>query len=80
MSNPVFAFKLANSGSELSLGGLDPNVYSGTPTYTDVTLEGYWQINFDALTVDGSAVVGTTAAMVEPVRLLQSFNFLANMS
>jgi cathepsin D len=65
----VFAFKLAESGSELTIGGLNSALYSGTPTYTPVTQQGYWQIQFSALKVGSSTVVGSTAAIVDSVRL-----------
>lgn len=64
-SSSVFAFHLAESGSELTIGGLDSSVYSGTPAYTSVTQQGYWQINFDSLTVGGSEAVGSTSAIVD---------------
>ena len=79
-SSPVFAFELANNGSKLSIGGLDSSVYSGTPTYTEVTQKGFWQITFSSLTVNGSRVVGSTSAIVDSVRMLQSFIFLSDIS
>jgi cathepsin D len=65
----VFAFKLAESGSELTVGGLNSALYSGSPIYTPVTKQGYWQIQFSALKVGGSTVLGSTAAIVDSVRL-----------
>lgn len=64
-TSSVFAFKLAESGSELTIGGLNSALYSGTPIYTDVTQEGYWQIDFDALKVGSKSVAGSTAAIVD---------------
>lgn len=64
-TSSVFAFKLAESGSELSIGGLDSNAYSGSPTYTSVTKQGYWQITFSSLTVGGTSAVGSTTAIVD---------------
>jgi len=78
-SNPVFAFKLADSGSKLSIGGLDPSVYSGTPAYTSVTQQGYWQITFSSLTVGGSPVISSSTAVVDSVCILQTFLFLTNI-
>ena len=66
-TSSVFAFKLAGSGSELTLGGLNSALYSGTPTYTPVTQEGYWQIQFSSLKVGSTSVVGSTAAIVDSV-------------
>lgn len=64
-SSPVFAFKLAESGSELTIGGLNSALYSGTPVYTPVTQQGYWQINFSSLKVGGTSVLGSTSAIVD---------------
>lgn len=36
-SDAVFAFKLTSSGSELTLGGTDPSLYTGDFTYVPVT-------------------------------------------
>jgi cathepsin D len=74
-SSPVFAFKLAESSSELSIGGLDSSVYTGTPAYTSVTQQGYWQITFSSLTVGGSSAVGSTSAIVDSVRLISILDF-----
>lgn len=38
-SQPVFAFKLASSGAELDVGGLNTRLYSGPVTYIPVTQE-----------------------------------------
>lgn len=37
LPDPVFAFKLASSGSELRIGGVDTSLYTGSFTYTPVT-------------------------------------------
>lgn len=39
VSDPVFAFKLASSGSELRIGGVNTALYTGSFTYTPVTLQ-----------------------------------------
>jgi cathepsin D len=66
-SQSVFAFKLAESGSELTLGGLNADLYTGTPVYTPVTQEGYWQISFTNAKVGTTQVVGQTSAIVDSV-------------
>lgn len=66
-TDPVFAMKLTANGSELTLGGLNQQLYTGEITYTPVTQEGYWQINFDALNIDGKQVVSQTSAIVDSV-------------
>ncbi|KZT25187.1 acid protease [Neolentinus lepideus HHB14362 ss-1] len=65
VDQPVFAFKLAESGSELTLGGTDGNAYSGSFAYTDVTDEGYWQVQMDGATVDNQNAVGEVAAIID---------------
>jgi cathepsin D len=66
--SPVFAMKLTASGAELSLGGLDSDLYKGDVTYISVSQQGYWQSTFDALNVAGQGVVGSTACIVDSVR------------
>lgn len=39
VASPVFAFKLATSGSELYLGGTDKSKYTGSFSYAPVTSE-----------------------------------------
>jgi cathepsin D len=66
--SPVFAMKLAASGSELTLGGLNSDLYTGDVTYVPVSQQGYWQTSFDALKVGGNQVVGSTSCIVDSVR------------
>jgi Eukaryotic aspartyl protease len=66
-SNPVFAMKLTSSGSELTIGGVNPDLYTGDFTYVPVVKEGYWQIIFDSLNVNGQQVVGSNNAIVDSV-------------
>jgi cathepsin D len=64
-----FAFRLVSPLS-LTLGGLDPSLFTGEPTYTPVTHEGYWQIEFSTLKIgDASVVEFPTPAIVDSVRL-----------
>ncbi|GBE79958.1 Aspartic protease [Sparassis crispa] len=57
---PVFAFKLAQNGSELFLGGVNPALYTGDFTYADLTGDGFWMIGVDAMAFNGSAVTNIT--------------------
>ena len=50
VSDAVFGFTLLDSGAELYLGGTDSSKFSGDLTYTPVTTQGYWQINFGGIT------------------------------
>ncbi|KAG8724397.1 Type I transmembrane sorting receptor [Ceratobasidium sp. 395] len=57
----IFAFRLATSGSELYLGGVDSAKYTGTITYVPLTSKTYW------LTTGSSSVgstVGYSGAMI----------------
>ncbi|KAH7890072.1 aspartic peptidase domain-containing protein [Phlebopus sp. FC_14] len=65
VSDPVFAFKLASSGSELSIGGVNSALYSGSITYTQVTQQGFWQVNVDALSADGADIITDFSAIVD---------------
>ncbi|KAH9988225.1 Asp-domain-containing protein [Russula vinacea] len=51
LASPVFSFKLASSGSELSLGGVDPNYDDDDFTWVALSNAGYWQAFFDKITV-----------------------------
>ncbi|KAH7335762.1 aspartic peptidase domain-containing protein [Rhizoctonia solani] len=55
ISAPTFAFRLATTGSELCLGGVDTAKYTGSISYVSLTSKTYW------LTT-GSSSVGSTVA------------------
>ncbi|KAI0037070.1 acid protease [Vararia minispora EC-137] len=57
ITEPVFSFKLATEGSELFIGGTDANLFTGNFTFVNVTQQGYWQVEMDALTVNGQNVI-----------------------
>ncbi|KAG1749570.1 aspartic peptidase domain-containing protein [Suillus lakei] len=61
----VFAFKLASSGSELRVGGVNSALYKGSFTYTPVTKKAYWQINGDGFGVNGKTAVNKFSAIVD---------------
>jgi len=63
-----FAFYLEKSGStggELTLGGVDSSKYSGSFTYTPVTIKGYWQFAMSKVSVGGSSFAGETKAIAD---------------
>jgi cathepsin D len=65
---PVFAMKLAASGSELTLGNLNQNLYTGNVTYVPMSSQqGYWQTTFDVLNVGSEQVVGSTTCIFDSV-------------
>src|ERR1700761_4851342 len=61
----VFGFKLAESGSELFVGGVDSSLISGSLTSVPVTPKGYWQIDMDSVNVNGKAAVKATQAIAD---------------
>jgi cathepsin D len=80
MSSPVFAFKMVEGGGELSIGGLDSSTYAGAPTYANVASSDKWVIMFDSITVGGTIVASNVSAVIDSVRLLQSFISPTNIS
>ncbi|KAH7919913.1 acid protease [Leucogyrophana mollusca] len=62
---PVFAFKLAHSGSELRIGGVNSALYKGAFTYTNVTEPAYWQITVDGVSANGTQVLSNVSAIVD---------------
>ncbi|EIN07945.1 acid protease [Punctularia strigosozonata HHB-11173 SS5] len=64
-SDSVFAFKLAQSGSELTIGGVNNALYTGSFTYVPVTYQGYWQVNMDGVNVNGGRVIGGTSVIID---------------
>ncbi|KAI0315028.1 acid protease [Amylostereum chailletii] len=65
VDSAVFAFKLAENGSELFLGGTNAALYSGNFTYVPVTQQAYWQVDVDGFDVDGQNVVRPSTAVVD---------------
>ncbi|VDB84888.1 unnamed protein product [Peniophora sp. CBMAI 1063] len=51
LPNPVFGFKLNDTGSELSFGSLNEDLYTGEVTYLPVQGDKYWQVEFDKMTL-----------------------------
>lgn len=68
LDSSVFSFKLSSSDSELFLGGTNDALYSGDITYTDVTQEGYWQVQMDSLSLASDSTMqisGSTASIID---------------
>ncbi|KAH8977676.1 acid protease [Lactarius akahatsu] len=61
----TFGFYFANKGSELFLGGTNNKLHDGDFTYVPVTNEGYWEINVDALYVNGRKVAGVRDSIID---------------
>jgi len=66
LEEPVFGFYLAESDSELIIGGRDNSRYSGDLTFVHVEKKGYWQTAFDAILVNGNVIsVSTQDAIID---------------
>ncbi|KAG6328714.1 hypothetical protein ID866_10375 [Astraeus odoratus] len=65
ISDPVFAFKLSPSGSELSIGSIDSALCTGPLTYAPITGAGFWQIQGDAISTHGKPAVKNFSAIVD---------------
>ncbi|KAF8129279.1 aspartic peptidase domain-containing protein [Boletus edulis] len=65
LSDLVFAFKLASSGSELYIGGVNQSLYKGNVTYAPVTVQAFWRINVDSLNANGQAISKNIPAIVD---------------
>ncbi|KAI0368282.1 acid protease [Pilatotrama ljubarskyi] len=66
VSEGVFGFKLASSGSELYLGGTDSKLYTGAIEYHDVdTSTGFWQITGAKAYVGSKAVVSNFETIID---------------
>ncbi|KIK96001.1 hypothetical protein PAXRUDRAFT_774687 [Paxillus rubicundulus Ve08.2h10] len=65
VDEPVFAFKLAASGSELFIGGTNTALYTGGFSYADVTQEGYWEVNMDNVESNGQTVLSNVDSIID---------------
>ncbi|KAH8997777.1 acid protease [Lactarius hatsudake] len=65
VSAPVFSFYLAESGSELYVGGTNQNHFTGSFTYVPVTTQGYWQTIFGGISVNGTPVFDGRDAIID---------------
>lgn len=64
-TSSVFAFKLAPSGSQLTIGGVNRNLYQGGFAYAPVTQAGYWQVNMDGVNVNNGQVLSETDSIID---------------
>jgi len=66
VSEGVFSFYLAGSGSELYLGGTDSSLYSGDIESHDLTSSsGFWQIGGASAIVNGQTVVSNFDTIID---------------
>ncbi|KAF9288488.1 hypothetical protein BGZ68_000193 [Mortierella alpina] len=61
----VFAFKLAETDSELMVGGTNDKLYTGGFTNVPVTKKGYWQTTLDAIVVNEKPVFTKLEAVID---------------
>lgn len=62
----MFAFKLAQSGSELYIGGTNSRLYSGSIEYHPVTTDkGYWQIGGASAQLNGRTVASGLETIID---------------
>ncbi|KAJ3715622.1 acid protease [Lentinula guzmanii] len=62
---PEFGVKLATTGSELFLGGVDTALFQGDFTQSPVTQVGFWQIDLQAVNVNEKAAVTGLSAIID---------------
>ncbi|KAK7470902.1 hypothetical protein VKT23_002318 [Stygiomarasmius scandens] len=65
VDEPVFSFKLSETGSELFLGGVDNDLFTGEFTQVPVTQVGFWQVDLDSANVNGSPAVESISAIID---------------
>ncbi|THH17604.1 hypothetical protein EW146_g3238 [Bondarzewia mesenterica] len=65
VTSPEFAVKLATSGSELFLGGVNDALFTGDFTEVPVTTVGFWQVNLDSVNANGNAAVTGLSAIID---------------
>ncbi|KAF5370147.1 hypothetical protein D9758_001280 [Tetrapyrgos nigripes] len=65
VDEPVFAFKLSTSGSELFLGGVNNDLFTGEFTQVPVTQEAFWQVDLDAVNANGNAALTDLGAIID---------------
>jgi len=69
ITNAVFAFKLVQDESELNIGGLNTDLYSGTPYYTPIMEPGFWYITLTRFMAGSSISLTGANAYMMSVRL-----------
>ncbi|EKM50163.1 uncharacterized protein PHACADRAFT_201008 [Phanerochaete carnosa HHB-10118-sp] len=70
ISAPVFAFKFADDGSELTLGGTNNNLYTGGFTYVPVETKSFWNVRLDGISINGTLTLGSSPSMIDTATVL----------
>uniref|UniRef100_A0A2K5EK12 Peptidase A1 domain-containing protein n=1 Tax=Aotus nancymaae TaxID=37293 RepID=A0A2K5EK12_AOTNA len=56
ISSPLTFHSNDESGSVVMFGGVDSSYYTGSLNWVPVSVEGYWQITVDSITMNGEAI------------------------
>lgn len=62
VDDPVFSFKLSASNPELTIGGIDETLQF---TQVSVTDPGFWEVNMDAVIVEGEQILQNIPAIID---------------
>ncbi|KAI0299940.1 acid protease [Russula brevipes] len=65
VDSPIFGFKLATSGSEVFLGDVNNDLFTGEVAWVPLSNAGFWQAPFDTISVNGDSVLGRTEAIFD---------------
>ncbi|KAH8087161.1 acid protease [Cristinia sonorae] len=65
LDEPAFSFKLNATGSELFIGGANPELYNGEFTYAPVTEQAYWQVPLESIAVNNGVVINQVASIID---------------
>lgn len=65
LSEAAFSFKLTTSDSQLFMGGADSSLYTGSFTYTPVTVEGLWQAKVAGIEANGQTILSNIEATID---------------
>ncbi|PCH41742.1 acid protease [Wolfiporia cocos MD-104 SS10] len=65
LAQAVFAFKMTAGASEMTLGGANDKLYKGEMTYLPVTQQAYWQVDMDAVNVNGNRTLQGLPAIID---------------
>jgi len=61
----MFSFYLAETGSELFLGGVNQRRYTGSFNWRKVTTAAYWQIGLDSIKVGGKTTASNLPSIID---------------
>ncbi|KAI9463767.1 acid protease [Russula earlei] len=65
LTSPVFGLKLASSGSELFLGGVNDTLFTGNITWVSLSTTSFWHAHFGLFSANGARVAGKRQAIFD---------------